>query len=81
MKNSILTICRAVEHDYKDFIKSSYNSTAHYFIENAIAEDQGWLWFLTDDEIHEWEENPESRYHFVAEICDFLIRNFFDLPE
>ena len=67
MKNSITTLLNSFVHDNRNFIRENGGNAAKYIIETTEAEDQGWQWFLTDQEIDEYETADAARR---AEIRD-----------
>jgi len=77
MKNSIETLLSCFVHDSRESIKESGMTAAEYIINDAKAQDQGWLWFLSNDEIDEYEaSSAERRDEIRAEITDYVNDNY-----
>lgn len=76
MKKSIATTLNSFVHDNKEFIMENGGNVAEYIIGDADARDQGWLWFLSDNEIEEFENNREKRAVHIQEIKDFVNANY-----
>jgi len=77
MKNSIETLLDGFVHDSRESIKESGMTAAEYIINDAKAQDQGWLWFLSDDEIDEYEaSSAERRAEIRKEITDYVNNNY-----
>ena len=83
MKNSIQTLLDAYVHDNAVHIKENGGNVAEYILSTSEAEDQGWLWFLSNEEIEEYESNPERRVELIAQIRAFVneIYNYNILAE
>ena len=77
MKPSIKTRLDAVEFDNKEFIKEEDMTVAEYLLFNSEQEDQGWLYYLTDEEIEEFENNDEIANKHIEEIKEF-VNKYYD---
>ncbi len=80
MKKNIKQLVNNFEFDNKQYMHN-YKTVAEYIIEDAEASDQGWLWFLSDEEIEEFERSEEARERHVAEIIEFINSNYNYKPE
>lgn len=89
MKPSIKTLLDTYIHDNKRSIISSNQTVAEYILADAEAQDQGWLWFLSEEEIVEFENATSERRNriknkiidFVNENCDYSINKTIYLLE
>lgn len=77
MKNAINTLIEMVISDSKEFIIQNGGNVAEYLIADAESADQGWLWFLSDEEIEEFENgSSERRSEIISEIQNFINSNY-----
>ncbi len=76
MKNSINTHLDAFVHDNAEAIKESGKTAAEYILDDTEAEDQGWLWFLSEEEIEEFENDKEKRAEHIQTIKDYVNENY-----
>lgn len=75
MKNSIKTLLNDFVHDNSEHIKESYSNVAEYIIATAEAEELGWLWFLSDEEIEAYESGTADHREAVRdEIGGYMWR-------
>jgi len=76
MKTSIETLLNSYVSDNKKSIIENGGNAAEYILADTEAQDQGWLWFLSDEEITDFEENKDARKRYIQEIRDFVNSNF-----
>jgi hypothetical protein len=76
MKNSIETMLNSYVSDNSSYIKENGGNAAEYILADTEAQDQGWLWFLSDEEIEEFENNKEARKRHIQEIREFVNANY-----
>lgn len=76
MKNSISTMLDSFVHDNSEYIKENGGNAAEYIMNDTEAQDQGWLWFLSDEEIEEFETNPARRKELKEEITYYVNENY-----
>jgi hypothetical protein len=76
MKNNIKTLLDSVAFDNEKFIKESDQTVSEYLLENAEETDQGWLFYLSDKEIEEFENNEEKANSHIEEIKKFVNENY-----
>lgn len=74
MKNTIETMLDAYVHDNKHEIGDQ--NVADNILANSYANDNGYYWFLTDDEITEFENNPELKAKHIKEIEEYVLANY-----
>ena len=74
MKHSIKSMMDAVVSDNKGYIKENGGNVAEWILLNDESENNGWLWYLTDDEISDFESGNSQKY--ITEIRDFVIENY-----
>jgi hypothetical protein len=74
MKNSILDFTNNFVHDNKEFI---INNVANYLLSNVQNEEFGYYFYLSDDEIYEYENATSyKRNKTRIEIEKFIVTNF-----
>lgn len=77
MKASIKTIMDGVVHDNREVIKENGGNVAEYLITDTEAQDQGWLWFMTDEEAEEYENaSAERREEMRTDIRNWINENY-----
>lgn len=74
MKNSIATMLNAYVFDNEEYIKENGGNVAEYIL--LDSEDQGWLWFLSEEEIKEFENNQARRDEMIDEIKTYITENY-----
>lgn len=72
MKNSIKTIFENSIRDNRLYIEQYGGNIAEYYREDFAYQDQGHVWYLTDEEIELWENDEDERERLINEIHDFL---------
>ena len=76
MKNSIATMLDSFVHDNREYIKENGGNAAEYIMTDTKAQDQGWLWFLSDEEIEEFENDSVRRKELIQEITEYVNENY-----
>jgi len=76
MKNSIETMLDSFIHDNREYIKENGGNVAEYIMTGTEAQDQGWLWFLDDEEIEEFENDSMRRDELKREITEYVNKNY-----
>jgi len=76
MKDSIATMLDSLVHDNREHIKENGGNAAEYIMTDTEAQDQGWLWFLDDEEIEEFENDSMRRDELKREITEYVRRNY-----
>lgn len=76
MKSSIQSLLDAYVHGNAEYIKENGGNVAEYILNTSEAEDQGWHWFLSDEEIEEYESNPERRAELIVHIRSYVNKNY-----
>jgi len=76
MKNSIATMLDSFVHDNRKYIKENGGNAAEYIMIDTKAQDQGWLWFLDDEEVEEFENNFMRRNELKREITEYVNKNY-----
>lgn len=66
----------AFVYDNSSSIKEDGGNAAEYILRNTRAQDQGWLWFLSDEEIDEFENDKEKRAAHIEEIIEYVNENY-----
>lgn len=75
MKNSAYQFTRQYISDAKVYNESSDNIAEHLIL-TAQSEDNGYLFYLTEDEKEEFENNSERASELIQEIEDWINENF-----
>lgn len=79
MKPNIKQLLDSFVHDNEETIIEHGYNVAEYILNDTESQDNGWLWFLTDEEIEKFEKfeqfGPE-RQMFVNEITAFVNKNY-----
>jgi hypothetical protein len=76
MKTNIKQLLDSYVNDNEEYIEENGGNAAEYIIADTEAEDQGWLWFLTDEEIERFEHDKEYRFATIDEIKKFVNENY-----
>lgn len=76
MKTYIKTLLDSFVFDNEKSIIENGGNVAEYIIAETRAQDQGWLWFLSEEEIEEFENNPTRRKKHIGEITKFVNDNY-----
>lgn len=76
MKHQIKTLLDSVEIDNEKFIKENEMTVADYLLEATKAEDQGFLFYLTENEKEEFEKDEKKAEHHINEIVSFISENY-----
>lgn len=76
MKNSIKTLLDSYVYDNASYIKENGGNAAEYIIVDTETQNQGWLWFLSDEEIEEFENDKEKRVAHIQEIRKYVNENY-----
>jgi hypothetical protein len=75
MKNAIETLLNAYVSDNAGYIKENGGNVAEYILTTADSEENGWLWFLTEEEIEEFETKPERKAELIEQISAYVTEN------
>ena len=77
MKNGIETIIESFVYENRTHFDKDM-TIAEFLILDAESRDinDGWLWFLEDDEKDSFFESTESMERFICEIKEFLLENY-----
>ena len=75
MKNSALQFTNQHLQEAKNYQESNMN-VAEYLIETAKNEENGYLSYLTSEEIEEFENNTTRREELINEVESFINENF-----
>lgn len=73
MRNSIKQYTRQYIEDNKIYIE---DNIADYLITTAQQEENGYFWYLSQNEITEFEENTKKREKLIIEIENFIYKYF-----
>lgn len=77
MKTSIKTSLDLYVSDNSSFILENGGNAAEYILADTESQDQGWLWFLSDEEISEYENaSSDRRQEIEDEIRNFVNENY-----
>jgi len=76
MKNHIKTLLDSFVHDNEENIKQSGKTAAEYILEDTEAEDQGWLWFLSEAEIEEFENDKAKKADHIQTVKAYVNENY-----
>jgi len=76
MKHSIETLLNAVVNDNYNYIKESEGTIADWLLLNTREEEYGYYFFLTNDEIEEFENNKTRKNELIEEVESYVIENF-----
>lgn len=77
MKNSIKSLLDAFIRDSAQYVKENGGNVAEYIIADAESRDQGWLFFLTEEEAEEYENSDSDRRDEIqSEIRAFINENY-----
>ena len=76
MRNSIETFLNAFVSDNAEFIKENGGNVAEYIMTTTESEENGWLWFLTGEEIEEFENNSERKAELIEQIRAYVNENY-----
>ena len=71
MKANVNKLIEQVIYDNSEYVKD-YSSRAEYLLETTKGEEFGWFFFLTDEEIAEFESSSEKAAEFIAEITEYI---------
>lgn len=79
MKNSAEQLTRAYIHENRKLITGNVAEHLLTFAENAEG---GYLDYLSEEEIHEYETNADMRAHHEECVVNFIFEKFnFDISE
>lgn len=79
MKPAILQLTKQYVQDSRQY---NEGNIAEFLLLGAESVDNGYFFYLTDDEIEEYENNSERRIELETEIKDWIKNNFdFDFSE
>jgi hypothetical protein len=73
MKTSALQLTRAYIIDNKQYISGNI---AEHLVTNADNCENGYIEYLTDEEIREYESNIDMRNHYEECVVNFCYENF-----
>ena len=76
MQASIETMLKSYIYDNRSFIIENGRNVAEYILSEAENMDNGWLWFLSDDEIEKFESDRDAKDRMIQEIKDYLKSNY-----
>ena len=76
MKSSISAMLDSYVSDNSLYIVENGGNAAEYILADTEAQDQGWLWFLSDEEIKTFETDRKARYQMIQEIKDYVNSNY-----
>lgn len=76
MKSSISTMLDSYVSDNSSYIIENGGNAAEYILADTEAQDQGWLWFLNDEEIKMFESDRKVRFEMIQEIKDYVNSNY-----
>jgi hypothetical protein len=76
MKSAIETLLNAYVSDNAEFIKENGGNVAEYIMNTTESEENGWLWFLTEGEIEEFETNPDRKAELIEQITTYVNENY-----
>lgn len=77
MKNSIKTYTDAVVYDNKEYIIKNGGDVAEYLLANAENLEFGWFFYLSSEEILEYEDSNSNKIEEIRnEIKDFINDNY-----
>lgn len=77
MKNAIETLLNSYIHDNEEYILQNGGNVANHILADTEAQDQGWLWFLSDEEIDEYENADAARREGIRnEIREYINENY-----
>jgi hypothetical protein len=76
MKNAIETLLNSYVSDNAQFIKENGGNVAEYIMNTTESEENGWLWFLTEEEIEEFENNSERKAELIEQITAYVNENY-----
>ena len=76
MKHSIETLLNAVVNDNYNYIKESEGTIADWLLLNTREVEYGYYFFLTNDEIEEFENNKTRKNELIEEVESYVIENF-----
>lgn len=73
MKSNIKQQIESLIHDNKQYIIEFGGNIYQYLHADFAAQDQGQYWYLTDEEIQEWESGDEEvREKYINQITDLI---------
>ena len=58
--------------DNGSYIIENGGNAAEYILADTEAQDKGWLWFLSDEEIETFETDSKARFQMIQEIKDYV---------
>ena len=76
MQSSIETMLKSYIYDNRSYIIENGINAAEYIISEAENMDNGWLWFLSDEEIEIFELDRDARQQMIQEIKDYVNSNY-----
>jgi hypothetical protein len=76
MKTNIKQIMDSYVYDNEDYIEENGGNAAEYILADTEAEDQGWLFFLSDEEIEKFENDKDFREDTIFKIKEFVNENY-----
>lgn len=76
MKNSIGTLLDSYVSDNSSFIAQNEETAAEYILRDTEAWECGWHWFLSDEEIEEFENDSARAEELVQEIKNYVNSNY-----
>jgi hypothetical protein len=77
MKNAIETLLNAYVSDNAAYIKENAGgNVAEYILSSAAKMENGWLWFLTGEEIEDFEANSERKAELVEQITTYVNEHY-----
>lgn len=82
MKTNIKHQIEALINDNRQYIIEYGGNVKEYLFVDFANQDQGQNWYLTDDEIEEWETGDEAvRNEFINQITDLIDQYDYNVNE
>lgn len=76
MKTCIETMLKSYIYDNRSFIVENGGNVAEYILADTESYENGWLWFLSDEEIEIFELDRDARQQMIQEIKDYVNSNY-----
>ena len=76
MKTCIETMLKSYIYDNRSFIVENGGNVAEYILADTEAYENGWLWFLNDEEIEIFESDKNAKHQMIQEIKHYVNSNY-----
>lgn len=72
MKSNISQLLDSVVQENEEYVREEEVTFAEYILNQSESEDNGWLFYLTDEEIEEFENDEDKADEYIREIKEYV---------